>query len=141
MGIKMQHVITICIIVFMCTPITILMFSTAAIHPKKLINNPYKYSKYIFETTDVWDIPGMAAVTLSPLKHKLLSMEDNLTMADTMHRLNVTADDVTLLCGRFGFKPLPSGTPLPRIFYGVIFDKEIDLLHMALYEMLDLLHR
>jgi hypothetical protein len=44
------------------------------------------------------------------------------------------------LCNKYNFNVLSSDENQPRIFWGTIFNSEIDLLYISLYEMSDLLH-
>lgn len=44
------------------------------------------------------------------------------------------------LCSEFSFNPLLSHHVKPRLFYGIIFNNEIDILEISLHEMYDSLH-
>ena len=83
---------------------------------------------------DVWNMKMLDLVKVSPEKMALLETYSSRNV------VNLSLESKKQLCKRYGFKLLPAEAPFPRIFYGAMFSKEVDVLHMALYEMIDLLH-
>jgi Glycosyltransferase family 17 len=73
------------------------------------------------------------------LLQRLESLEAKLNrrIRETMSR-----EQIIQTCKKYNMQPLPPSlaNSMPRIFYGVAFNREIDVLLMSLYEMVDLIH-
>jgi len=49
--------------------------------------------------------------------------------------------NIDKLCSKYGYKNFSSKDHyIPKLFYGVIFNHELDILHLALYEMIDIIY-
>lgn len=84
---------------------------------------------------EVFNWSGMEAFRSSAVKNKVL---DSLDYVDVFPPLESMND----YCSKFGFREKPASVDdeLPRLFWGVLFNNELDILHMSLYEMLPMLH-
>jgi hypothetical protein len=84
---------------------------------------------------DIWGSNGMVDFAITPSKIRELDnwYEGNLPVfSDAKERQK--------LCSKFNLNSLPPSDNTPRLYFGAIFNKEIDVFQMALYEMIDVLH-
>jgi len=103
-------------------------------------NNPHSSSEtpQYYPIEDVLSQVQMHDFFLSDNKREtleVLNSELNLKLSTLM-----TKHETNKICKKYGFQPRPVDQPYPKIFYGALFNTEIDMLIMSLYEMADLIY-